>query len=133
MSAIMSKCSAVLRSSPLLTRAPTVTTQEQITMLVRAKSLRSHSGEVSFPGGRIDDTDASFLDGALRETEEELGIRPEEVQVLGEIGPPEVNLQGDMRVWPYIGFVSERNVDQPKTDVCPYASLDLNKIRRVIT
>jgi len=47
-------------------------------------------------------TDASFLDGALRETEEELGIRPEEVQVLGEIGPPEVNLRGDMRVWPYI-------------------------------
>lgn len=38
----------------------------------------------------------------MRETEEELGIRPEEIQILGEIGPPQVNLRGDMRVWPYI-------------------------------
>jgi 8-oxo-dGTP pyrophosphatase MutT (NUDIX family) len=44
----------------------------------------------------------SFLDGALRESEEELGIRPEEIDVLGEIGPPEENLRGDMCVWPYV-------------------------------
>jgi len=86
----------------------------------------------SFPGGRIDDVglrefrcsggllmlatqiDASFLDGALRETEEELGIRPEEIQVLGEIGPPQVNLRGDMRVWPYIvrNIILMKNTDE---------------------
>lgn len=104
-----------------------------ILLQVRAKNLRNHSGEVSFPGGRIDETDASFLDGALRETEEELGIRPEEIDVLGNIGPPEVNLRGDMCVWPYVGFVNQRNTKQPESDDYPYPSLDLNQIRSVMS
>ncbi|KAH7911049.1 NUDIX hydrolase domain-like protein [Hygrophoropsis aurantiaca] len=70
---------------------------------VRGK-LRSHSGEVSFPGGRVDETDASFLDTALRETHEEVGVRSGQVDVLGQIGPPEQSLRG-LRVWPYVGFI----------------------------
>jgi len=85
---------------------------------------------VSFPGGRIDDTDLSFLDGAIRETEEELGIRPEEIDVLGEIGEPEFNLRGDLRVWPYVGFVHTRGSKKPESDDYPFPSLDLNQIRQ---
>ncbi|EKM81811.1 hypothetical protein AGABI1DRAFT_70284 [Agaricus bisporus var. burnettii JB137-S8] len=99
---------------------------------VRARTLRCHSGQVSFPGGRIDETDISFLDGALRETEEELGIRPEEIDVLGEIGPPEKSLRGDI-VWPYVGFVHERGSKDPESDDYPYPSLDLDKIRRAMS
>lgn len=40
--------------------------------------------------------------GALRETQEELGIDTGRIEVLGEIGPSELNMRGDMRVWPFV-------------------------------
>ncbi|KAL1943100.1 hypothetical protein VTO73DRAFT_4771 [Trametes versicolor] len=70
---------------------------------VRGK-LRTHSGEVSFPGGKVDETDPSTLAAALRETEEEVGVCPEQVEILGRFGPPETSLKG-LRVWPYVAFV----------------------------
>ncbi|KAL4246250.1 Coenzyme A pyrophosphatase [Abortiporus biennis] len=74
-----------------------------ILLEVRGK-LRTHSGEVSFPGGRIDKTDASSLDAALRETEEEIGVHRSRIEILGRFGPAEKSLAG-MRVWPYVGFI----------------------------
>ncbi|RDB23857.1 putative Nudix hydrolase NudL [Hypsizygus marmoreus] len=96
-----------------------------ILLEVRAKSLRTHSGEISFPGGRVDKADKSFLAGALRETQEELGIRPDRVDVLGEIGPPEFNLRGDMRVWPFVGFVRPESMGIQPSEDDPLPSIDL--------
>lgn len=70
---------------------------------VRGK-LRTHSGEVSFPGGRVDKTDESMLAAALRESNEELGLNARQIDLLGELGPPELSLS-KMRVWPYVGLV----------------------------
>jgi len=50
--------------------------------------------------------DESFLHAALRETQEELGIEPSRIEVLGPIGSPEFNLSGDMLVWPFVVSVS---------------------------
>ena len=44
-----------------------------------------HSGQVAFPGGGMDDGDESIQETALRETQEELGIAPQDVQVLGKL------------------------------------------------
>lgn len=49
----------------------------------RSPELRSHSGQVAFPGGKIDPTDSGPADAALREAYEEVGLRREDARVLG--------------------------------------------------
>src|ERR1700733_9274947 len=53
----------------------------------RREDLRRHAGEISFPGGRHDETDADLLVTALREAQEEIGLAPEAVQVVGALQP----------------------------------------------
>ena len=54
---------------------------------VRSLTMRKQPGDISFPGGRIDASDASPLAAALRETHEELGIDPTTVHVVGPLSP----------------------------------------------
>ena len=51
----------------------------------RTEQVEYHKGEISFPGGQRDDGDDDLLQTALRETYEEMGIRPEDVDVLGQV------------------------------------------------
>ena len=51
----------------------------------RSDSVEEHKGEIAFPGGRKDEADRTLLDTALRETYEEMGVRPQDVDVLGEL------------------------------------------------
>jgi len=51
----------------------------------RAHDMRSHPGQVSFPGGSVDPTDASPVAAALREAQEEVGVDPAGVDVLGSL------------------------------------------------
>lgn len=50
----------------------------------------------------MEDTDGGLVGTAIRETEEELGISEDRIEVLGEIGPTEVNGGGSMSVWPFV-------------------------------
>ena len=56
-----------------------------VPLIVRPSEMRAHSGQIALPGGVRDDCDASFAACALREAEEELGIAPHAVRVLGEL------------------------------------------------
>ena len=69
----------------------------------RAAALRKHSGQIAFPGGRLEATDADPAAGALRESAEEIGLPPEAVEVLGHL-PEHVVLTG-YRVTPVVGWV----------------------------
>jgi 8-oxo-dGTP pyrophosphatase MutT (NUDIX family) len=51
----------------------------------RAADLAHHRGQIAFPGGRQEPSDASFVDTALREAHEEIGLRPNDVRVLGTL------------------------------------------------
>jgi 8-oxo-dGTP pyrophosphatase MutT (NUDIX family) len=51
----------------------------------RTHLVETHKGQVSFPGGRVDPGDTSRVDTALREAEEEVGLRREDVTVLGQL------------------------------------------------
>lgn len=58
-----------------------------VLLLSRATTLRSHPGQVAFPGGRIDEGDDGPIAAALREAEEETGLDPAGVEVLGALEP----------------------------------------------
>jgi 8-oxo-dGTP pyrophosphatase MutT (NUDIX family) len=51
----------------------------------RSEFVEHHKGEISFPGGKLDPSDRNLLHCALRETSEEVGVSPEDVQVIGEL------------------------------------------------
>jgi 8-oxo-dGTP pyrophosphatase MutT (NUDIX family) len=57
--------------------------QPTVLLTQRAAHLNDHAGQISFPGGKIDATDASPLDTALREAEEEIGLAREFVNPIG--------------------------------------------------
>lgn len=69
----------------------------------RAAHLRQHAGQISFPGGRMEPTDAGPLETALRETQEEIGLSRELVTFAGYLDPHLV-LSGYW-ITPVIGFV----------------------------
>jgi 8-oxo-dGTP pyrophosphatase MutT (NUDIX family) len=85
---------------------PVVDRDEEATMLLtqRTQALRSHSGQVAFPGGRIDPTDATAEDAALREAFEEVGLPSRAVEVIGRL--PDYVTGSGYRIVPVVGIVT---------------------------
>ena len=74
----------VKATKPAAVLVPVVARPEPTVLLtLRTPELKSHSGQVAFPGGRIDPTDASPLAAALREAQEEIGLDAEFVEPIG--------------------------------------------------
>lgn len=69
----------------------------------RADHLRDHAGQISFPGGRVEPEDASLAAAALREAEEEIGLAPRLVEMLGELAPYDT-ITG-FRIHPMVGWI----------------------------
>ena len=91
--------------TPASVLVPIVTHGAGLTVLFtqRTTHLRAHSGQVSFPGGRAEPEDASPEFTALRETQEEIGLPPERVEVLARM--PEYLTRTGYRVTPVVGLV----------------------------
>ena len=85
---------------------PLVWENNQFSILfeVRSADLAWQPGEICFPGGRIDAADKSPADAAVRETHEELGVKIEEIQVLGSLH--EVVSPIGVRLYPFIAYLS---------------------------
>jgi 8-oxo-dGTP pyrophosphatase MutT (NUDIX family) len=80
---------ALAAARPAAVLIPVVARPEGATVLLtrRAAHLRQHSGQIAFPGGKIDAEDGGPLQAALREAEEEIGLRRGDVAPLGYLGP----------------------------------------------
>jgi 8-oxo-dGTP pyrophosphatase MutT (NUDIX family) len=85
---------------PVVARAPDPT----ILLTRRAAHLKDHSGQVSFPGGRVQADDASPEATALREAREEIGLDAGRVELLGRM--PEYLTRTGFRITPVVGIVT---------------------------
>jgi 8-oxo-dGTP pyrophosphatase MutT (NUDIX family) len=68
----------------------------------RTAHLADHAGQICFPGGRVDEGDDTPERTALREAEEEVGLAPDRVQILGRL--PEYHTSTGFRVTPVVGW-----------------------------
>jgi 8-oxo-dGTP pyrophosphatase MutT (NUDIX family) len=75
-----------------------------VLFIKRSQKVEHHKGEISFPGGICEESDGTFEKTALRETHEEIGIRPEDVRVLGLLD--DMRTQSTRyRVTPVVGII----------------------------
>lgn len=82
-SASLRKAAVLIPVSRPVREAPS----SRVVLTVRSENLKSHAGQISLPGGSIEPGDKSLADAALREAEEEIGLPPKQVEVIGELGP----------------------------------------------
>jgi len=84
--------------------------RQEVTLLLtqRAAHLKTHSGQVAFPGGKIDPEDASAEAAALREAHEEVGLEAQHVRVLGRLRPLETGTA--FRITPVVALVDAHHV-----------------------
>ena len=75
----------------------------RVILTMRSARLKHHPGQIAFPGGRIDDTDADAAAAALRESHEEIGLDPGNVEILGRLSAHET-VTG-YTVTPFVGRI----------------------------
>lgn len=91
---------------PAAVLVPLVMRESGVTVLLtqRTAHLNDHAGQVSFPGGRRDDTDPDFVFTALREAEEEVGLAASAIDILGVL--PDYYTGTGFRVVPVVGKIT---------------------------
>ncbi len=77
----------------------------EIILTRRAQHMSTHQGQVAFPGGKFDESDGDTLQTALRESHEEIGLLPDQVEVIAPLSQV-ISLHG-IRVSPYVGLVAD--------------------------
>ena len=77
-----------------------------VIMTEKPQDMKFHAGEISFPGGKLDDSDSDLLETALRETSEEIGLTITRDQVVGQLEPV-VTLNSGFLILPFVSIVDE--------------------------
>jgi 8-oxo-dGTP pyrophosphatase MutT (NUDIX family) len=98
--------------------------QLYLPLILRPTYDGAHSGQVSFPGGGQDALDANITATALREAYEEIGVEPEQVQILGQLSKLYI-LPSNYEVTPTVGWIGHR----PDFRTDPYEVAKLLEVR----
>jgi 8-oxo-dGTP pyrophosphatase MutT (NUDIX family) len=77
-----------------------------VVLTKRANHLKHHPGQISFPGGKMEDFDADFISAAIREAEEEIGLNSDNINIVGKLLPYET-ISGYV-VTPIIAFIDQK-------------------------
>ena len=95
----------------------------------RRDDLRRHPGEISFPGGRRDHPHEQLHTTALREAEEEIGLSPDAVELLGELPPVRTFVTGYV-IYPHVGLIEPGHTWVPsESEVALVMELPLSALR----
>lgn len=87
-------------------------TGASVVLTLRSDTLPSHPGQIAFPGGKVDDTDAGPVEAALRESHEEIGLEPGSVDVLGFLDT--YHTGSGFRILPVVAEISPDAVFTPE-------------------
>ncbi|MEM9722144.1 MAG: CoA pyrophosphatase [Bacteroidota bacterium] len=97
----------VRKSAVLLLLYPDAQELLHLVLMKRSEDGRTHGGQISFPGGRWEEYDKDYVETALRETEEEVGVPQEQVEIIGQLSeiyiPP-----SNFMVYPSVGITHKR-------------------------
>jgi len=111
-----------MQSSVLILIFPGKNNLPETVFMKRVEYDGVHSGQISFPGGKREKTDHSEIDTALREAGEEIGIKPEEVSVIGTLTPLFVP-PSNFIISPVVAFAQQK----------PYFIPDMNEVAEIFT
>ena len=81
-------------------------TELHVVLMKRPEYPGTHSGQISFPGGKFEANDENLIKTALRETEEEIGVLSSNVMVLGQLTPLYIPAS-EFEVYPTVGFIDK--------------------------
>lgn len=106
--------------------APVVSRGDGPALLVtkRADHLGEHAGQMSFPGGGREPSDDDLQATALREAEEEIGLRPDEADVVGRLD--DIRTTSRYAVTPYVARIPEREYVRDEREVAEIAILPVS-------
>jgi 8-oxo-dGTP pyrophosphatase MutT (NUDIX family) len=112
-------------------------TSHKIILTERQTYDGKHSGQMSFPGGKLEPGEETSLQAALRETHEEIGIDPANIHVIGQLSQVYIPVSNFL-VHPYLGFLEKAPVYKlDEREVKALVAIDLidllNSERRIIT
>ena len=93
-----------LRRSAVLIPLFNVASEYRVLFTKRTDSVEAHKGQISFPGGRIEEEDGSPLETALREADEEIGLSRKDVTVLGQMDDART-VSSNYIVHPFVGLI----------------------------
>jgi 8-oxo-dGTP pyrophosphatase MutT (NUDIX family) len=78
-------------------------------LIRRTASMKHHAGQIGFPGGKMEKTETTPLETALRECHEEIGIDPRNVLILGSLTPLDIPVSR-FKIFPYVGWSDHKPV-----------------------
>ena len=101
-------------------------TDPRVLFTRRADHLGEHPGQMSFPGGGVEPVDADLRATARREADEEIGLRPEEVEIVGRLD--EIATVSDYVVTPFVGRVPDRSYTPDDREVAEVVRLPVRAL-----